>query len=110
MATQSARGPLHDRRLALSVPIVVSFALVLVAASVALWLIIGPRGTGPIGKVSPPPGASVAGSPDASETAEPTATPMATPTPVPTPVPTPGTVAWTGLTWSEPVTPSVTIY
>ena len=110
MATQSARGPLRGRRLALSVPIVVSFAIVLVAASVALWLIIGPGGSDPIGQISPSAVASVPGSPDASETAEPTATPRPTPTPVPTPVPTPGPAAWTGLAWSEPVTPSFVVH
>jgi hypothetical protein len=111
MATQSARGPLHDRRLALSIPIVVSFALVLVAASVAVWLIIGPGGTGPIGQASPSAVASVPRSSDANETAGPTVTPTPVPTVTPTPMPTPTPVAqWTGLTWSEPLTPSFTVH
>jgi hypothetical protein len=110
MATHAARGPLHDRRLALSVPIVVSFALVLVGASVAVWMIVGPGGTGPIGQASPSAVASLAGSPTAAETAEPTATPRPTPRPTPTSVPTPGPAEWTGLAWSEPVTPSFVVH
>jgi len=73
---------------------------------VALGFILLPRsGTGPIVGDEASPTAST------TQEATPTAAPTATVVPTPTSAPTPTPVAqWTGLAWSDPVTPSFTVH
>jgi hypothetical protein len=81
---------------------------VAVMAVMALGFLLVPRGTVPIAVVSPSATASVA---PATTPPEPSSTPAPTQTPAPTPQPTPASPAvWTGLTWSDPVTPSFTVH
>jgi hypothetical protein len=91
-----------------STPVLVSVIAVLAMAVVAIALTIWSGG-------GPGPGAS--GSPEPIATATPEATPTpspeSTPTPAatPSPEPTPTPIArWTGLTWSDPVTPSFVVH
>jgi hypothetical protein len=74
---------------------------------VALSLLIGPRLIpGPVVSEEPSPTATVAATPTPSETPD-----APTPTPTPTPAPTPEPLAqWTGLAWSDPVTPPFTVH
>jgi len=80
-----------------------------VMAVVALGILLVPRGdTAPIAGVSPSATASVA---PATTSPEPSPTPTPSPTTAPTPQPTRTPLAiWTGLIWSDPVTPSFTVH
>lgn len=93
-----------------STPIRLALVAGLAVAVLALgWMFI-PRDTPPIGQVSPSPTASLA---PATAPPEPSPTPGPTSTAVPTPTvqPTPSAPAtWTGLVWSDPVTPSFTVH
>jgi hypothetical protein len=88
-----------------SIPALIAMTAVAVMAALALTvLLLQPFSSGPIGGTP---------SSTASPTAEPSPTPAVTPrqTPEPTAVPTPTPIPeWTGLTWSDPVTPSFVIH
>lgn len=103
------RRVVPPRTLMYSAPMQLAIAAVaLIAAIVLLLIVFIPPG-------SPPAMPSDTGSPTASATL--TASPNPTPTPgTATPLPTASvaptaepTAAWTGLTWSQPVTPAFTI-
>jgi hypothetical protein len=92
-------------------PAVIGVIVVSVIALVALGFIFGPRfGPGPIASGEPSPSPTTA----TTATAEPSpsaAVPSPTAVPTATPVPTPApAAAWTGLVWSDPVTPSFTVH
>ena len=95
-----------SRRLWFSPPMRLSVAVVSVVAVLALAFLLLPRdnvGPGPSQSPEPTPTPSVQQSATPAPSAEPTPTPI--PTLEPTPLPTPATT-WTGLVWSDPVTPS----
>jgi hypothetical protein len=80
----------------LSTPVLVSIIAVVVMAVVAIAFIVSSGGgPGPIASDSPTP------------TLQPTPTPTLAPTPSPEPTPV---ARWTGLTWSDPVTPSFVVH
>lgn len=88
-------------------------------AVLALALLLWPRadvGPGPSESPSPSPSQSQSLEPSASAEPTPTLVPSAeqpttAPTPAPTPIPTTEPSAdWTGLAWSDPVTPSFTVH
>ena len=88
-------------------PVRLAIIAVTVMAAIALAFFLLPRGE------DTPPAAGGSALATASAEASPTATPTPTfePAPTPTPEPTPTPIAhWTGLTWSDPVTPSFVVH
>ena len=88
-------------------PVRLAIIAVTVIAAIALVFFLLPRGE------DTPPVAGGSASATASAEASPTATPTPTlePAPTPTPEPTPTPIArWTGLDWSDPVTPSFVVH
>ena len=105
--TESSRREIGaDSRTRFSTPILVSaVAVVMVAVVATAFIVFSNGGPGPVANALPDPTATPA--------VTPTTTPLPTPTPtqVPTPSPEPTPVArWTGLTWSDPVTPSFVVH
>ncbi|HEX2765822.1 MAG TPA: hypothetical protein VHR55_04195 [Candidatus Limnocylindria bacterium] len=94
----------------MSTPFRIALVVVLAVAALVLALWFIPADTPPIGQGSPSPTATVE---EPSPSLEPSLTPEPTPTapPTPTVVPTPAPLAvWTGLVWSDPMTPSFTVH
>ena len=88
-------------------PVRLAIIAVTVMAAIALVFFLLPRGE------DTPPVAGGSASATASAEASPSVTPTPTlePAPTPTPEPTPTPIArWTGLTWSDPVTPSFVVH
>lgn len=82
----------------------------LVAATALILMLPRSLGPGPIADASPTNSPTSSVVPTGTPVATPTATASATLEPTATPVPTaPPTAPWTGLTWSDPVTPPFTI-
>ena len=109
------RAPM-GRRLWFANPMRLSMVAAAAVAVLALAIIflpgesIGPSpsespSAGPTPSVEPTPSLE----PSAGPTVQPTPLPTGDPTPLPTPVPT-LTGEWTGLVWSDPVTPSFTVH
>ena len=105
-------GPLRrDTVLNFHSPAVIGVIVVAVIALVTLAFVFAPRlGPGPAASDEVSPSAA----PTFSASAEPSSTPTrppATAVPTATPVPTSAPpAAWTGLVWSDPVTPSFTVH
>jgi hypothetical protein len=108
------RAPM-GHRLWFATPMRLSMAAAAAVAVLALAIIFLPgENTGPSPSDSPgiEPTPTVGPNPSLGPTPEPTITPTpVVPTPAPTVAPTPPSAAvWTGLVWSDPVTPSFTVY
>jgi hypothetical protein len=107
------------RRLTFSTPLTASLVVVVVMAVVAGAILLGPRALFGPGSSSPSPApATPTPTTEPTPTLQPTAAPTVVPTPIPTlapnstptPVPTAAPLTeWTGLVWSDPVTPSFTV-
>ena len=81
---------------------------VLAMAAIALVLLLVPRGDiAPIGGASPTASATAQPTPALEPSASLTPSPTLAPTPQPTPAPP---AVWTGLTWSDPVTPPFIVH
>jgi len=106
MTASSRREVGANGRMQFSTPVLVSTIAVVVMAVVAIaFIVFSGGGPGPIAGDSPEPTAIPEGAPAAS--LEPTPTRAPTPSPEPTPTPI---ARWTGLTWSDPVTPSFVVH
>jgi hypothetical protein len=105
------RAPI-GHRFWFATPMRLSMVAAAAVAVLALGILFWPRqDVGPSPSDSPGPSASVAPSPSGEPSPSPSGEPTPVPTVAPTPVPTPTPVArWTGLTWSDPVTPPFTIH
>jgi len=108
----SDRPPIAHR-LWFAGPLRVSVVAVVATAVLALAILVWPSpDVGPALSESPSPTTSQAASPTQGQSPsyEPGAEPVE-PTPVPTPMPTTGPSGeWTGLAWSDPVTPPLTVH
>jgi len=108
LMTASSRGEVGAAsRTRFSTPLLVSIIAIVVIGVVAIaFILFSGSGTGPVASDSPEPTATTETTP--IPTLEPTPTP--TP-PTPSPEPSPTLVAgWTGLNWSDPVTPSFVVH
>lgn len=111
------RAPI-GRRLWFATPMRLSVVAVTAAAVLALAVLFWPRTeVGPVPSDSPEPSPtqSVEPSPSASDESPPSVGPTSAPTVPPTVAPTPAPTApasgeWTGLVWSDPVTPSSAVH
>ena len=91
-----------------STPVLVSIIAVVVMAVLAIaYIVFSGGGPGPVASGSPEPTATATAEATATATPEPTPTQAQTPSPEPTPTPI---ARWTGLTWSDPVTPSFVVH
>jgi hypothetical protein len=106
------RAPI-GRRLWFATPLRLSLAAAALAVLV-LGIVLWPRqDVGPEPSASPGPSSTVEPTPSLEPSVEPTTEPTEIPTvaPTPSPVPTaPPREVWTGLAWSDPVTPSFTVH
>ena len=108
MTASSRREVGAHSRMRFSTPVLVSTIALIVMAVVAItFTLLSGGGPGPVASDSPEPTATPEFTP--TPTLEPTPTPTPAPTPTPEPTPTP-IARWTGLTWSDPVTPSFVVH
>ena len=107
MTASSRRGVGAEGHMRFSAPMLVLTLAVVVMAVVAMaFIVFSGGGPGPVASDSPMPTATTGVTP--TPTLEPTPTPPA-PTLSPEATPTP-IARWTGLTWSDPVTPSFVVH
>jgi hypothetical protein len=105
------RAPM-GRRLWFATPMRLGMVAATAVAVLALAIIFFPREeVGPSPSDNPSPSASVAPTPSVEPSVAPTTEPTPVPTAVPTAMPTATPLSeWTGLVWSDPVTPSFTVH